>query len=303
MKNKIHDAFQQIHAEESLKNNTKAFLREQRGASSRPNMFRRRFAILASACLFFLAVGFGGWRIYFTPTASVSIDINPSLELSVNRFNKVLAVTGYNSDGEELASSLQVKYMDCEDAIDEIVASDRVKDLLSGDEVLTITVSGENTSQCRRIYSHAETSTKESENTYCYMADHEDTEEAHHLGLSSGKYQAFLRLQALGSDITAEEVKDMTMKEIHDLIHSLSGENDESGDGESGQQHHSGQQKNRQNTSTASTHHQETHTASTSRHHQNTQSTSSGHHRQSTQNNSGERHSRSTHNSRRNHHE
>ena len=298
MKNKIHDAFQQIHAEESLKHNTKAFLREQRETPSRPSMFRRRFAVLVSACLFFLAVGFGGWRIYFTPTASVSIDINPSLELSVNRFNKVLAVTGYNSDGEELASSLQVKYMDCEDAIDEIVASDRVKDLLSGDEVLTITVSGENTSQCRRIYSHAETSTKESENTYCYMADHEDTEEAHHLGLSSGKYQAFLRLQALGSDITAEEVKDMTMKEIHDLIHSLSGEGDKSG-----QQHHSGQQKNRQNTSTAGTHHQETHTASTSRHHQNTQSTSSGHHRQNTQNDSGENHSQSTHNSRRNHHE
>lgn len=169
MKNKIHDAFQQIHAEESLKHNTKAFLREQREASFRPNMFRRRFAILASACLFFLTVGFGGWRIYFTPTASVSIDINPSLELSVNRFNKVLAVTGYNTDGKELASSLQVKYMDCEDAIDKIVTSDRVKDLLSGDEVLTITVSGENTSQCRRIYSHAETSTKESQNTYCYM--------------------------------------------------------------------------------------------------------------------------------------
>ena len=298
MKNKIHEAFQQIHAEESLKHNTKAFLREQRETPSRPSMFRRRFAILASACLFFLAVGFGGWRIYFTPTASVSIDINPSLELSVNRFNKVLAVTGYNTDGKELASSLQVKYMDCEDAIDKIVASDRVKDLLSGDEVLTITVSGENTSQCRRIYSHAETSTKESQNTYCYMADHEDTEEAHHLGLSSGKYQAFLRLQSLGSDITAEEVKDMTMKEIHDLIHSLSGEDDESG-----QQHHSEQQKNRQDTSTAGTHHQETHTASTSRHHQSTQSTSSSHHRQSTQNNSGESHSRSIHNSRRNHHE
>lgn len=240
---------------------------------------------------------FGGWQLYFTPTAAISIDINPSLELSVNRFNRVLSVTGYNSDGKELASSLEVKYMDCDDAIDKIVASDRIKDLLAGDEVLTITVSGENINQCRRIYSHAETSAKENQNTYCYMADHEDTKEAHHLGLSSGKYQAFLKLQSLGSDITAEEVKDMTMKEIHDLIHSLSGEEDKSG------QHHSEQQTNRQNTSAASTHHQETHTASTSRHHQSTQSTSSGHHRQSTQNNSGERHSRSSHNSRRNHHE
>ncbi len=297
MKNKIHEAFQQIHAEESLKNGTKAFLQEQRKTLSQKRPARYRYIALASFCLFFLLIGFGGWRLYFTPTAAISIDINPSLELSVNRFNRVLSVTGYNSDGKELASSLEVKYMDCDDAIDKIVASDRIKDLLAGDEVLTITVSGKNTRQCRRIYSHAETSAKENQNTYCYMADHEDTEEAHHLGLSSGKYQAFLKLQSLGSDITAEEVKDMTMKEIHDLIHSLSGEEDKSG------QHHSEQQTNRQNTSAASTHHQETHTASTSRHHQSTQSTSSGHHRQSTQNNSGERHSRSSHNSRRNHHE
>lgn len=297
MKNKIHEAFQQIHAEESLKNDTKAFLQEQRKTLSQKRPARYRYIALASFCLFFLLIGFGGWRLYFTPTAAISIDINPSLELSVNRFNRVLSVTGYNSDGKELASSLEVKYMDCDDAIDKIVASDRIKDLLAGDEVLTITVSGKNTRQCRRIYSHAETSAKENQNTYCYMADHEDTEKAHHLGLSSGKYQAFLKLQSLGSDITAEEVKDMTMKEIHDLIHSLSGEEDKSG------RHHSEQQTNRQNTSAASTHHQETHTASTSRHHQSTQSTSSGHHRQSTQNNSSERHSRSTHNSRKNHHE
>ena len=297
MKNKIHEAFQQIHAEESLKTDTKIFLQEKRKTLSRKKPVRYRYIALASFCLFFLLIGFGGWRLYFTPTAAISIDINPSLELSVNRFNKVLSIKGYNIDGKQLADSLHLKYMDYEEAVDKIVQSQEIKDLLSDDEVLTFTVSGKNNQQRKQIFSNINTSAKKNENTYCYMADEKDTEEAHHLGLSTGRYQALLKLQSLGSDLTAEDVKNMTMKEIHDLIHSLSGEDTSSG------QHHSEEHTNRQNTSSStSTHHQETHTASSSTHHQETQSTSSYHH-QSEQKDSGSEHSRNRHNSEENHHE
>lgn len=234
MKNKIHEAFQQIHAEESLKSNTKMFLYEKQKNLSRRKMLGYRYAVLASFFLFFLLIGFGGWRLYFTPTASISIDINPSLELHVNRLNKVLEIEGYNIDGEHLASSLHLKYMDYDEAIDEIMQSKDIKDLLSDDEVLSFTVSGKDDQQRSQIFSNIKTSTKKEQNTYCYLTDEEDAKEAHQLGLSSGKYQALLKLQSLGSDITAEKIKNMTMKEIHDLIHSLSEKKESSG-------HHSSQ--------------------------------------------------------------
>lgn len=40
--------------------------------------------------------------------------------------------------------------------------------------------------------------------------------------LSCGKYRAFLELQLLDPDITPEAVQNMTMREIRELINSLS---------------------------------------------------------------------------------
>ena len=41
--------------------------------------------------------------LYFTPIAEISIDINPSIELRVNRFDQVISVDGLNGDGQALA--------------------------------------------------------------------------------------------------------------------------------------------------------------------------------------------------------
>ena len=48
----------------------------------------------------------GGTWLYFTPTMEISVDINPSIELGVNRFDRVISVDGYNEDGQALAQLL-----------------------------------------------------------------------------------------------------------------------------------------------------------------------------------------------------
>ena len=81
--------------------------------------------------------------LYFTPTATISIDINPSIELGVNRFNRVVSVEGaYNADGVKLAGELSVQYADYMDALGQVLANDTVAALLDADGVLTITVVG-----------------------------------------------------------------------------------------------------------------------------------------------------------------
>ena len=53
---------------------------------------------------------------------------------------------------------------------------------------------------------------------------------AHDIGLTYGKYRAYLAQQALAPDVTPEEVRDMTMRELRDRILTLSpGEEAESG--------------------------------------------------------------------------
>ena len=84
-------------------------------------------------------------------------------------------------------------------------------------------------------------------NAYCYCAHPDEVEAAHAAGLSYGKYQAFLELQALDPTITVEEVQDMTMREIRDRIDALSGDSEGqtqtntggAGQGQTGSGHHS----------------------------------------------------------------
>ena len=224
MNDRIKDAFDQIHAEDELKIRTKAFLASRMSGHSRPRVARYRRLIPAAVCLFFLLAGFGGYWAYFMPVAAISIDINPSLELGVNRFDRVVSVEGYNEDGRELASSLKVKYMDYEEAINQVLASESVTGLLSQDQVLTIAVIGQDEERCGRMLSHIESCTQGHENTYCYSAHPQEVAKAHEMGLSYGKYRAFLMLQSLDPTIMPEEIQGMTMREIQDWIQSLSGE-------------------------------------------------------------------------------
>ena len=222
MKDKLKAAFDQVQAEESLKEKTRAYLadRVQNRAPAKKHPAARRL-IPAAACLALVLLG-GNW-LYFTPTATISVDINPSLELAVNRFDKVLSVDGYNQDGQALADTLDCTFASYTEVVDAILADDQVAALLSDNGVLTITVVGENETQSARLLSGVESCTAGQKNAYCYCAHGEEMEHAHQAGLSYGKYQAYLELQALDPTVTPEQVQGMTMREIRDRIDALSG--------------------------------------------------------------------------------
>lgn len=247
MDERIREAFGAIHAEEELKESTRAFLDRARHRRRRP----ARYLAAAMACLVLLVVGIGGYQFYFTPTSVLSIDINPSLELGVNRFDKVVTVQSYNEDGQALADTLELKYLDYQDALEELLASPDVSDRLAQGALLSITVAGENETQCGRLLAGAEACTAGQENVQCRHGDEEELEEAHHAGLSLGKYEAFLELQALDPTVTTDDVAGLTMRQIMDWIEGLesgaltpgespAGNAAGQGSGQSGHGHHHG---------------------------------------------------------------
>lgn len=84
MNSRIKRAFDAVHAEESLKESTLAFLeRRRKGGRVRQGWWAGQRLAMA-ACALLLALGIGGWWLYFTPTASISIEVNPWIELGVN---------------------------------------------------------------------------------------------------------------------------------------------------------------------------------------------------------------------------
>ena len=98
MRSKIQAAFDQIRAEDALKERTKAFVHAKTQGRRQDRARRRAFA-LAMACLTVLLLGGGGYLSYAMPVAAIGVDVNPSIELAVNIFDRVVGVTGYNEDG------------------------------------------------------------------------------------------------------------------------------------------------------------------------------------------------------------
>lgn len=228
MNDRIKEAFGQVQAGEELKDKTRKFLaqktrgyKKQRGICYQP---------VLSAALSLLLLVFGGHWFYFTPTAKISIDVNPSLELGINRFDRVVVVEAYNEDGRELAASLDIRFMGYQEAVSRILENDKVAALLSQDEVVAITVMESKGSQSVRILSDMESCVAGHQNAYCYTADSREVAPAHAHGMSCGKYRAFLELQKLCPNITPEEIQGMTMREIRDRMDGMPGE--------AGGQHH-----------------------------------------------------------------
>lgn len=225
MNRAFKELFDPIKADEGLKERTQAFLAGQTWDYSHTRAEKRRrpaYTLAACACL--LLVLLGGHWLYFTPTAEISIDINPSIELGINRFDRVVCVSAFNEDGHALADTLDVKYKNYTQAIEQLLDQESVTALLSDGEVMTITVVGSDGAQSASILSGVEACTAGHHNTYCHAATSEEVAGAHESGLSCGKYRAFLELQRLDLDITPEAVQNMTMREIQDLVDSLRAE-------------------------------------------------------------------------------
>ena len=222
-KEKLKAAFDQVRAEEDLKERTKEYLSEKVYArkKKRTSPLRNFAAAAACALLVFLA---GGSYLYFTPTAYISVDVNPSLELGINRFDRIVSVTGYNEDGKALADSLDLKYMDYSDALEVLLADQDMEVYLSDNADVVLTVAGKSENQSSQILETVESCASSHENVHCHSGDTEEIHHAHNAGLSFGKYQAYLTLKGLDPSVTLEEIQDMTMSQIRELIQEYSQE-------------------------------------------------------------------------------
>ena len=85
---------------------------------------KRKLIPVAVAIVLLFASCVFGYKIYSTPVTVLSVDINPSLELGINRFDKVVNVKGYNVDGSEFTSDLDIIHQDYKKAIEKLEISE-----------------------------------------------------------------------------------------------------------------------------------------------------------------------------------
>lgn len=243
MDERLREAFAQVRAEEDLKQRTLAALAHETNGWHAPPRRRTRPLLTAAACAACLLMSLGSLWLYFTPAAYISVDVNPSLELTVNRFDRVIALEGRNDDGAALAEELDVRFLEYTAALEQVLDSGAIADLLARDEPLTITVAGADEDRTAEMLSQVSACAAGRGTAYCHAADLQTAEDAHDSGLSCGRYRMLLALQALDPSIMAEDVREMTMHQLQTWLAELesSGEVSAPQQGQTGGQNGSGQ--------------------------------------------------------------
>lgn len=227
MNRDIHDVFDQVRADEQLKASTQRFLREARRKKSAPLIQTPRFAaVMASLLVCVLCLG--GFSYLNAPVSYISIDVNPSIELTLNRLHRVVSAEAFNDDAQIVLENVEVRGMNYTQAIDTLLESTAMQPYLTDNAVLSFTVAAESKkTEAMLLTGIGECAGCRQYRGLCASADGTLIQEAHQKGLSFGKYQVYLALRDEDIDITPEACRSMSMAELRSLMREQNGADNE----------------------------------------------------------------------------
>ena len=218
MEDKIQSAFDSVRTSEHLLRRTRAHIRRKTfdyGRRTAQHQAHRRRLAECMLCLV-LTLGFTG--LWFIPATSIGLDINPSLELTVNALDRVIALKGKNEDGMKVAQRLDVSGLPYDEAMQRILISEELEPYLEGGSMISISVVGcGNEDHAEQILSKVVCraySIAEKENVFYCQTDGETLAAARASGLCIPRYLAWQRLLETDPTVTAEDVSKMSTEEI-----------------------------------------------------------------------------------------
>lgn len=218
---RIMEAFGQIRAEEKLKRDTVELV--CRMTRRRVTFLCRQWVPAVAACIMLLIAGGGGYSAVFTPISTISVDVNPSFELGINRFDRVVSTVAYNEGGDRVLSGVNVRFMDYRDALDLILADESMARYIDTDQYIAVTVFGRQQGKSDSMLANLLSCTASYANVHCSSGNYSEVAEAHSTGMSCGKYNAYLQLKELEPGITPDEAEGLTMRQIQDRIYMITG--------------------------------------------------------------------------------
>lgn len=230
---RMREAFEGMHASDELKKTTMQRIEQQRAEAScetepmsrrrnglrsrRLGSGRRTGALIAAvACLLAVFVGAGGYAYAMKPVAYVGVDINPSIELVLNRFDCVIEARALNDDARAVLDAADVKGMSYAEAADALADACRV--YLGEDALVEVGVACSDPQRCAEIEEESLRSFgRDGSQVHCGRVDETQREAACHAGMSLGRYRLYSVLEQAGVDLTLEEASSLSMRELRAL--------------------------------------------------------------------------------------
>lgn len=174
-----------------------------------------RIAAIA-ACLALVACFIGGVADFLRPIAYVGIDVNPSVELTLNRFDIVVGTHALNDDGQQALDKAPCMWRTFDDAARDLDGAMRT--IAGEDAVVEVSIDCDNESRYAALAAQSNNCFGCNGKAHCNRTSAEERQAAHDSGMGVAKYRAYQALQEAGVDISAEKCASMSMRELRDLL-------------------------------------------------------------------------------------
>lgn len=192
---------------------------------ARENRRGMRFGAVASMVAGLLVLFVGGWKIYITPVGIVSLDVNPSIEYSINLADRVLDITAVNEDGGEILSVLDKQallYHSVDDAVDATILALRengyLAEVTENDVVLSASTANAQHAEALAERLQARVSAQSDLTVYSVSVTSTDVESAHALGTSAGKLHIIEQLQESSGEGEEFDPSDWVETPVREII-------------------------------------------------------------------------------------
>lgn len=228
MSDRIRKAFADVHAPGEL---VKATRESLRGQSGRSRHRKGRAVLRAAAVCAAAAVCFVLGVMYGHEAAYVSLDINPSMSISVNRFGRVIGTNAYNTASEEILRSVQVGNKNYAAAVSDLLDAREMQPYLDANSDLWIAVQAEDREFARTITEAVDAAALQVVETHhpgvrvqMETVTEEVRTRAEAAGLSAARYLALSELQAAAPETELSDFAGASIQEIHDAAEAHHGE-------------------------------------------------------------------------------
>lgn len=221
----IFDEFDGIHASDEIKQKTLHNVMKQRSRKKRSDL--PAVLILCVTCL--LVILFQPWKLMEASPAPapvpavysyVTLDINPSMEWKLDEQKRVVGVTAYNKDADNILSELQLEGMQLDAALRMLLENERFSTYMKSG-FLEVSVYSENSSVSFALEQQINQQLKEAmpqNQFHCSHLDDATHQEAQQHHMSAGKYRVIDEILLHDTSKDVKELQKLSMKQLYSIL-------------------------------------------------------------------------------------
>lgn len=195
----------------------------------RSSHLTKKISAFAASAAAFAILGTGVWA-YASPYTYVSVDVNPSIEFSVNRFDRVIDVTAVNDDGDDILEDISLNDLKNEtisnalvNTIEQISEAGYFDSETEGGIVITtsssdMTKAEELATDLAQDVEQKTAQNGDSLEIEVFSVNQERVEKAKELGVTPGKLNLVEKLQAASGNSASVNLEEWLDKPVKDIM-------------------------------------------------------------------------------------